>query len=183
MTYEQFIIKSGGGGFGDLSYYPLIWKALNEVKGTFLECGTGNGSTWILNDFVTQNEGYKLYSFEEKEEWLSKFKHLESDKHHLEFITDWRVVSKKHPNAEIVFIDHAPGEDRKQMILDFKDTKGIIVCHDTEPAADYGYQMRQHFKLFRYVIEVKTPGAWATAMSNEIDITKWAGPVGNYVIG
>jgi len=182
MAYKNFIKKSGGGGHGDLCYYPLLFKALTELKGTILELGTGYGSTWILNDFVTKFKDYKLHSYEEKREWLEKFTHLNSANHELNFVTDWREVKRKHPDAEIIFVDHAPGEDRKEIIQEYKDTKGIVVCHDTEPAADYGYQMRQYFSLFKYVVEVKTDGAWATALSNEIDLTKWIGEVGPYQI-
>ena len=164
----------------DLSYYPLLYKALESTKGDVLELGTGYGSTNLLHDSCSKR---KLFSFEEKQDWLSKFISLESKNHKLTFVTDWRIVKQNHPDAEVVFIDHAPGEDRKQMIEDYKDTKGILVCHDTEPAADHGYQMRQHFSKFKYMVEVKTNGAWATALSNEIDITTWKGEVfGDYVI-
>ena len=164
----------------DLSYYPLLFMALESKKGEVLELGTGHGSTVLLHDYCSKRG---LWSFDEKSEWLNKFTHLETDNHKLSLATDWRLIKSNHPNVDVIFIDHAPGEDRKQMILDFKDTKGIIVCHDTEPAADYGYQMRQHFPLFKYKAEVKTDGAWATALSNEINITKWVGEkFGNYTI-
>ena len=165
----------------DLSYYPLLFKALEETKGSVLELGTGHGSTVLLHDYCRSR---KLNSFDEKAEWLNKFTYLRSMTHNLSLVTDWRLVAINHPDAEVIFIDHAPGEDRKQMILDFKDSKGILVCHDTEPAADHGYQMRQHWGLFKYVTEVKTNGAWETTMSNTIDVTKWNGEIfGDYKIG
>jgi hypothetical protein len=170
----------------DLSYYPLLYKALEETTGDVLELGTGYGSTLLLHDYCENKRN--LHSFDEKSEWLSKFidlktRLLKSPYHDLNLIKDWRTIIKEHPKAKVIFIDHAPGEDRKQMILDFKDTKGILVIHDTEPAADHGYQMRQHFPLFKYKVEVKTSGAWATALSNEIDITKWIGETfGEYTI-
>lgn len=165
----------------DLSYYPLLFKALEETKGDVLELGTGHGSTKLLHDYCGDKR--MLFSYDEKYEWLIKFTYLETKDHILDLIEDWRAVIKENPEASVVFIDHAPGEDRKQMILDFKDSKGILVIHDTEPAADHGYQCRQHFPLFKYKVEVKTNGAWATALSNEIDITKWDGEkFGDYTI-
>jgi len=172
----------------DLSYYPLLFKALEETKGDVLELGTGHGSTVLLHDYCKGKRN--LYSFDEKPEWLNKFTYLQYNEngvhhecHHVMGVEGWRKVFQPNKNPSVIFIDHAPGEDRKQMILDFKDTKGIIVCHDTEPAADHGYQMRQHFPLFKYKVEVKTNGAWATALSNEIDITKWDGETfGDYKI-
>jgi len=161
----------------DHSYYPLLYLALQTTKkGVVIEMGTGHGSTKLLHDYC-EAKGRYLYSYDEKEEWGSKFYYLANDTHKVEVLTDWDnvVYSHKDGDVSVVFIDHAPGERRKEDIMNFKDIDGILVCHDTEPAADYGYQMRQHFKEFKYVVEVQTSGAWATALSNTIDITKWDG--------
>ena len=161
----------------DLSYYPLLKEAIDATKGAVIECGTGHGSTPHLNEYCKD----RLVSYETSAEWLSKFTHF---KHDLSLISNWREVYQKHPNADVIFVDHAPGEDRKIMIMDYKDTKGIIVVHDTELGqADHGYRTRATFKHFKYVVEVRTSGAWANALSNEIDITKWIGKkYGDYEI-
>lgn len=167
----------------DLSYYPLLFMALEETKsGEVIEMGCGHGSTPILHDYCEKNKR-DLWSYEEKESWYNKFTDLNGKFHCLNFITDWDVVSNNHSKPDVVFIDHAPGERRKEDIVRFKDKAKIIVIHDTEPAADHGYQMRQHFDKFKYIVEVKTNGAWASALSNEVDITKWDGQTfGNYTI-
>lgn len=168
----------------DLSYYPLLFMAMEETKqGDVIEMGMGNGSTPILHDYCEKAKR-NLFSYEEKQEWFNKFLDKKSQNHILVYITDWDCVKNNHAtSAKVIFIDHAPGERRKEDIVNFKDTKGILVIHDTEPNADYGYQMRQHFKLFKYKVEIETDGAWATALSNEIDITKWDGQkFGNYKI-
>lgn len=166
----------------DLSYYPLLHKALEETKGNVLEYGTGHGSTQLLHDYCKSKKRL-LASFDEKNEWLSKFTNLTSKYHILRLADNWDNIVSAYPDADVIFIDHAPGERRKFDIYNYRNTKGIIVAHDTEPAADHGYQMRQHFKLFKYVVEVKTNGAWASAMSNEYDLTKWNGEkYGNYTI-
>lgn len=174
----------------DLSYYPLLYLALEETKtGDVIEMGTGYGSTPLLHEYCTKRE---LYSYENNKEWYYKMAEAlsvlsKTGKHTSSFLNDkhtWDVVSYYHDNPTVVFIDHAPGERRKEDILNFKDIKGILVVHDTEPAADHGYQMRQHFKEFKYVIEVETDGAWATALSNHIDVTKWKGQTfGKYIVG
>lgn len=161
----------------DHSYYPLLYLALQTTKtGDVVEMGTGYGSTKLLHDYCKAKER-NLYSYDEKEEWGSKFYDLRTERHDVQTITDWDsvVYSHKDSDVSVVFIDHAPGERRKEDIQNFKDIDGILVCHDTEPAADYGYQMRQYFSLFKYVVEVRTDGAWATALSNTHDITKWDG--------
>lgn len=175
----------------DLSYYPLLFLALEETKsGDVIEMGTGYGSTKLLHDYCIGKR--KLFSFEEKKEWYDKMiEHLKGSKgdgsHQLTLIsepTTWDFVKDNHQDAKVVFIDHAPGERRKYDIVNFKDIDGVIVCHDTEPIGAGDYQMRQHFGLFKYVIEVKTDGAWATALSNTIDTTKWKGQTfGKYIVG
>lgn len=169
ITKKSFIPTNN-----DLSYYPLLHLALEETKGTVLEFGMGYGSTPILHTYC-EERGRKLFSFEEKHAWLNKFSELKSDDHIHTFITDWNTVDETHKSVDVAFIDHAPGERRKEDIVKFKDKAKILVIHDTELAADYGYQMRQHWEKFKYVVEVKTEGAWATALSNHIDITKWSG--------
>jgi len=54
----------------------------------------------------------------------------------------------------------------------FANKAQIIVAHDTEPNADHGYQMRDEIKKFKYWRDFETPGAWASIMSNTIDVTK-----------
>lgn len=166
----------------DLSYYPLLYLALEDTHGDVVEMGTGHGSTPLLHNYC-EIEKRELYSFDEKEEWASKFYPIITERHWVQKIDTWDFVKENHMDAAVIFIDHAPGERRKEDIVNFKDIKGIIVCHDTEPAADHGYQMRQHFDKFKYVVEVKTNGAWASAMSNTIDITKWVGETfGDYSV-
>lgn len=167
----------------DHSYYPLLHLALEETSGDVIEMGTGHGSTQLLHDYCEKANRY-LFSYDEKEEWGSKFYHLASDLHYIKVVGSWDIVKESHKEPSVVFIDHAPGERRKDDIVNFKDINGILVCHDTQPEADYGYQMRQYFPLFKYVIEVETDGAWASAMSNTIDVTKWKGlTYGNYKVG
>lgn len=168
----------------DLSYYPLLYLALEETKtGDVIEMGTGHGSTQLLHDYCKNRY---LFSYDEKKEWLDKFVHLKSSKHALFLIENWDRVKTLHLQEDqptVVFIDHAPGERRKEDIVNFKDINGILVVHDTEPTGAGDYQMRQHFPLFKYVVEVKTSGAWATALSNSYDVTKWAGQTfGNYKV-
>lgn len=169
----------------DLSYYPLLYLALEETQlGDVIEMGTGHGSTLLLHDYCGGNYRH-LYSYDEKQIWLDKFLHLKSDRHTLRLVHDWDIVKETHLKEgfpTVVFIDHAPGERRKEDIVHFKDINGILVIHDTEPTGAGDYQMRQHWPKFKYIVEVKTDGAWASALSNHIDITKWRGVWGNYII-
>jgi hypothetical protein len=140
------------------------------TEGLVVECGMGNYSTYLLH-----NTGRDVVSYETNAEWFSKFQDIERKV--LVHPTEWVAVMKAlKPIASVIFIDQAPGEIREKCIAELsRGFDGILVAHDTEPAADYGYKMRQHFPKFRYMVEVKTDNAWATALSNTIDVTEWKG--------
>ena len=153
----------------DLCFYPLLYQALEMTKsGAVLEYGTGHGSTPILHDYCKAKKR-KLKSFDYSKEWAEKFTNLASADHKIYVVTDWDEAYD--PDATVVFIDQSPGERRKIDIQKYATSKAIVVVHDTEPAADHGYQMRQYFGLYKYVKDYQTNGAWATVLSNHYDIT------------
>jgi hypothetical protein len=151
------------------SYAPLLYHALVDTEGPIVECGMGNYSTRLLH-----STGRHVISYDTNLSWYQRFdvtpKYLISP-------TEWLTVTKSLKTlASVFFIDQAPGEIREKCISELSSGfAGIVVAHDTEPAADYGYKMRQHFPKFTYVVEVQTTDAWATALSNTIDVTKWRG--------
>ncbi len=152
------------------SYAPLLYNALVSVDGPLIECGMGTLSTNLLH-----GTGRHIISYETSPEWFDTFPDIESK--HLIGRNDWLDVMARHKDsAAIIFLDQAPGESREKC-LEFlaRDYKGIVVCHDTEPAADHGYKMRQHFNWFKYIVEVKCQGAWATVLSHTYDVTQWTG--------
>jgi len=168
MTKEEFIY--GAGNWDNHRF--LLWPALEETEGTIIEMGMGNGSTRFLRKYAINNNRH-LFSYENNLEWFEKFPLEHSDFHEMIYLSDWDLVSNNIANPDVVFIDHAPGERRKIDIVRFADKAKVIVCHDTEPAADHGYQMRAELAKFKYQIDYQSPGAWASAVSNFIDVTKF----------
>lgn len=168
----------------DLSYYPLLYKALEATKGDIIEMGTGHGSTPLLHDYATLNKR-TLLSYETEREWLIKFEETANDYHKFYHLCRecWDVCSKMNQSPSVVFIDHAPGERRKVDLVLFAHKAEIVVIHDTEPTGAGDYRVRELFGHYKYVVEVATTGAWATALSNKIDLTGWAGEwFGQYLI-
>lgn len=162
-----------------LSYAPLLYLGMLETKKAIIECGMGEFSSKLLHD-----TNKPVISYETSQEWFDKFPTIYPKKRiHAD---SWiPVLLDAASKTSIFFIDQAPGEIREKCIesLVLHNFDGIIVAHDTEPSADHGYKMRQHFPRFKYVCEVQTDGAWATAMSNTVDVTKWIGRVfGEYRI-
>jgi len=171
MTQEQFI--------GQLSNWDghrrLLWHALNETTGSIIEMGVGKGSTPQLHKF-SEFHSRPLFSYEYDFEWYKKFKNMNTFLHDIEWVdNNWDMVNETHESCGVVFIDHSPGERRKIDINLFANKAQIVVAHDTEPNADHGYQMRDEFKKFKYIIEDKSFDAWTTCGSNFIDVTKFGG--------
>jgi hypothetical protein len=152
------------------SYAPLLYNALVSTEGTLIECGMGDYSSHLLH-----GTGRHVISYETSPDWFAKFPDIESKQ--LIGRDDWLNVMAQHkPSAAVIFLDHAPGESREKCLAYLANGyKGIVVCHDTEPGADHGYKMRQHFNWFKYVAEVKCHGAWATVLSHTHDVTQWVG--------
>lgn len=151
------------------SHRPLLWAALESTKGLVVEMGCGYGSTPFLTEYCKTNNR-ELVSGENNYEWFEK---MINEYPHIKFFQDWNTLHHQYPSPDVVFIDHAPGERRKFDIKHFSDRAKIIVAHDTEPAADHGYKMRTELKKFKYMIDYETDGAWATAVSNFVDVTKF----------
>jgi len=127
-----------------------------------IEYGSGHQSTPHLAEYCEHNDR-EFKSFENHPEW--------AEKTHATLIKDWNEM----PTADcgVLLIDHAPGEQREFDIVKNKDAALIIVVHDTEIAADHGYNMRHTFSQFQYAAEINPDGggAGAAILSNHIDLT------------
>lgn len=144
----------------------FLWEALKLTDGLVVEFGSGHGSTPFLREYCEKNDR-TFESFENHPEWA---KVTGSN-----LISDWNDIPLK--KADVLFIDHAPGERRKHELVIYKDAAKIIVIHDTEKAADHGYQCRQHFSKFKWGAELNTPGggAGAAILSNHVDLSHLIG--------
>ncbi len=152
------------------NHLHLLHPALEATTGDVIEMGLGFGSTQQLHDYCGAKR--KLYSFDHNTEWVEKFKHLETDTHKLSTAHDWDDVHKNYPNPDVILIDHAPGERRWIDIEKYAHSAKIIIIHDSEPAAT-GYMLDKIWHLFKYRADWKSPGAWASVVSNHVDVTSW----------
>ncbi len=162
MTKEEFLARVGNWE----NHRNLLWPALEatkELKLPVLELGCGMGSTEWLRQYC-KDEGLEFFSYDSSEEYAKQFNSVH--------VADWATIPWRKEWG-VVLVDEAPGEHRK-ISLDLLHHAKIVVAHDTEPAADYGYQMRDKLKLYKFMIDFETSGAWASAVSDFIDVTKWS---------
>lgn len=163
MTKEQFL--EGITNFSNHRY--LLWEALEATKGPVLELGAGDGSTPYLREYCEGSRSFS--SFDYNMSWAKR--------HNAIHVTNWNDIVAWNLHWGVVLVDHSPGEDRK-LALQRLTSVDIIVIHDSEPigwnASDY--QVRPLFRNFKYVkdhIPEEKGAPWTSALSNEIDVTKW----------
>lgn len=166
MIKEEFL--SGVSNWDNHRY--LLWPALEATNGQVIEMGMGYGSTPFLNKYCKQSQR-QLLSFENDKQW---FDQISKDfDHKMTLVNFWEHVYLNYPKPDVILLDHAPGERRKIDLQRFAETAKIVILHDSEPVADHGYQCRQFFKLYKYKIDFESEGAWASALSNFINVGKW----------
>jgi len=169
-------------GGGDTKYgthmVPLI-TAVQNTRGDIFEMGCGDFSTPLLHA-VCLYQKRSILSADTSLEWLNLFKYLENDFHTFKYVDvyedDWEKNPKPHKwddigNREwgVVFVDHRPGERRKDDIKRLKDKAQIIVVHDTEYPG-YGYE--PILNLFKYRFDYKIYSTQTTLVSNKMDVSK-----------
>lgn len=155
------------------SHRPMLWMALNNIKGLVLEFGCGYGSTPLLDEYCSPGSGHVFQSYETDERWAERFDNVL-------VIDDYRAMPWLEESDDcdpaILFIDCAPGEIRKDLIDCWGNFPKILIVHDTEPGAEYVYQMSEALGKFKYRCDLTIEGMpQTTAVSNVYDFKDWKG--------
>jgi hypothetical protein len=163
MTKKQFL---EGATNNDLNHRIGLWGALILTEGKVVEFGSGFGSTPFLRKYC-EDEGREFESYDSNKAW--------AEKTGATLVSDWEALNI---TADVLFLDHAPGERRKFDLMKYKDIAKVIVIHDTEPKGAGDYRVRELFPMFKYKQEIKSidhektqAGCWATILSNHIDLS------------
>lgn len=172
MTKSEFI-----NGVSNWSNHRLLlWPALEATRHLnlpVLELGCGDGSTPYLRQYCEDNN-LKFRSFDSNKEW--------AEKHGSTYLETWDSVQWFYKQQySVVLIDESPGEHRRealQLFASYPIHFSIVIVHDSEPEGwnTSDYKVRPLFNKFNYVKDLESivkGGAWASALSNEIDVTKF----------
>lgn len=160
MTKDQFLADVSSWN----DHLPLLWLALQETTGSVAEFGSGDGSTPYLREYCKDSDR-EFFSYDNSAEWCHKTGST---------FVNW-YDSSLYREYDVALIDHAPGELRHQALAVLKDKVKILVVHDSEPVGSGNYQLEKIWHFFKYKVHLKSDRAWATALSNHIDVTKWSG--------
>lgn len=148
------------------SHRPMLYLALKHTKKSVIELGCGAGSTELLRNFCS-SEGRQFNSYDNNKEWAEKY--------NAGYVENWINVVY-WPFCDLLFIDLAPGGDRKEAISRMTSRAQIIVIHDTETGAEYVYGLSRVLSTFKYRLDLHIPGMPSTtAVSNFIDVGQWKG--------
>lgn len=160
----------------DCHFRVLLALALEETTDSthrVLELGIASRSTPYLHDYC-EPERRQLVSVEESIRTAAPFLGLRSTLHELR-VTSWGTAAIEFGLWSVALVLNAPGERRRVDVARLASQAEIIVIHDTEPAADYGYRLSEVWPMFRSRVDIKTDGAWSTAVSNTHDLSRWRG--------
>jgi hypothetical protein len=150
------------------SHRELLYVTLENTEGTVLEFGCGEGSTPLFFKYCREF-GREFISYETNPLYASRMKRIDGVEGFL--IKDYlQVVSD---SGDVVFVDCAPGELRKDLIKKHNSAK-VIIVHDTEPGANYVYGMAEILNSFKYRLNY-TPKEkpHTTVVSNFINVEEW----------
>lgn len=147
----------------------LLKLALDETNYSHhpvLELGCGDGSSPALKAYSLEYLR-EVLSYDYDKEWAEKYGAIH--------VTDWDISVDWNKKYSVALVDESPGEQRHKSLMLLKNVCDIVIVHDSEPAAEEGYQLAKIWSLYKYKVDLVSNGAWATAMSNTYDVTQWAG--------
>lgn len=137
------------------THIPILMRVVSMTNGPILELGMGYYSTTILNWICTIEER-ELVSYESSKFYFKKFVSYENSFHKLYHVKNWEDADIEK-QWDVAFIDHAPGERRREDIKRLANYAQYIICHDSEPSEDLGgredglgYQYSLIYPLFKY---------------------------------
>lgn len=154
------------------SHRPMLYLAMINNKNSVCEFGCGMGSTRLLFDYCKRNKIF--FSSYETNKYYISLGHLKKID-----ITPCNNYNEVHLSPDphkqgVLFIDLAPGEQRKEIIKSHADHAEVIIVHDTEPGAEYVYGMNEVLSTFKYRLDYTPEGKpHTTAVSNTVNVSEW----------
>lgn len=144
------------------SHKPALWFALKNTSGDVVELGSGFGSTPFLKLYCAENNR-DFVTYETNKEWAEKSGSIFTG-------TYFKELGK----IDLLFVDAAPGEIRKELINFYKDVANVIVVHDVESGAEYVYGMGAILSSFKNRLNYEPAGKPHTAIvSNNVNVCEW----------
>ncbi len=161
---------------GWANHLPLLLLALEATKNSphpILQLGWHDDSTKPLHAYCL-GEGRRSVLIDPDLKHIFHVRHLDCPHYEIKCSTyDESLFDRE--KWSVVIINNAPGERRKSDALRLEGHAEIIILRDSEPASDYGYRYSEIWSLVKSRVDIKSSGAWASAISFSRDLTPWRG--------
>ena len=153
-----------------MSHIPLLVRVFDKSEGDVLEIGTGYFSTLLLN-WLGDLAKRHTWSYENRPGWHGRAVRNKGNYHHVVHCPNWDDADFGRQRWGLVLIDHNPNYRRITEVRRLANLADYIVCHDTEPENDGGYQYSKIFPEFKYVYHYTKYPAWTSVVSNFKDLS------------
>lgn len=110
----------------------ILEKFNYDEKLTFLEFGSGEGSSPIFNKYA-QNKNVTIKSFEHDIDWLNEMKTKYSLPNYIFNQVDWDnfdYSELKSNKYDLIFVDQGDWDARIKTIDELKDNSKYVILHD-----------------------------------------------------
>lgn len=163
---KEIETPEGWRGFDDYSSHrEMLWIALSKTDGGVIELGSGVGSTALLKQYCMGHHR-TFWSYDSNKEWCEKTG--------AKYIEDWNTDKRWLQKVSVAFVDHSPGEHRKEAIEMLREFADVIVLHDSEPGAQGIYGITEVLTSFKYRLDFRPLGMpHTTALSDKINVEQW----------
>lgn len=170
------------------NHLPLMLLAFEATKNAahpILELGYNNDSSPLVQQYCKHEGRRAVLVDDDILRCAEARRQLDSLHYDVQCCSyDEAAIDREAARWSVAIIANKPGERRQRDARRLAERASIIILRDTEPAADYGYKYSEAFTFFRWRVDIKSDGAWASAVSNSIDLIKeWRGMrLGPYTI-
>jgi predicted O-methyltransferase YrrM len=142
ISPRHFKVRSG-------SHLPVLIKLVLMTDGSILELGTGFFSTPVLH-WLCAEKKRKLVSYDSQEAFTELANNYLTDFHEVHQVKDWSKIDIESQYWSIVFIDHAPAQQRQLEMVRVANNADYVIVHDSELKHDKDYQYSKIAPLYKY---------------------------------
>lgn len=166
-------------------HLPLLFLALHETKNSprpVLELGFNNDSSPLIREHC-RHEGRRAVLIDDDINRCNAALKMDCVQYDVQCCAYDEANFDRNRLWSVAVISNAPGERRVRDARRIADKCEIVILRDTQPAADYGYKYSEMWSQFKSRVDIKTNGAWASAVSNSRDLSTWRGTrLGPYIV-
>lgn len=144
------------------------------VAAPVLELGMGDGSTPYIHRWaIDEGLNRRVVSMDSDKKWADRFLPLACETRSVVHCESWAANPIESAFWGAVLIDHAPGERRRVDLARCAQHATFVVVHDTEQGGAGDYRYDEAWPLYKYRRDFTDYPAWATVVSNFVDVTQW----------